>query len=451
VPSWITGQAEGISDMPEPNLQFRAARLRMESPEVPGEPLSRKELADLVNAWIFGHNGRETAIDANYIGKLERGLIRWPNALYREGFQATLSAKEDRALGFRRPRRTSRTIEDVNRQGFLRATAGVSALVVAGSLSDLAIISQLAVPSAVGRAEIDQLRTAARLFGNVDHTYGGSMVREAVNGQLRYAVELLNARCPDDLRGELFAAVGFLGHTAGAMAFDAYAHDDARRMFSLALACAEESGNWHLRAKVLSTMARQAIWRGDPDMGLTLIDVAFVRSERLTSTERAMLFTGRARAHAKLRRIPEALRAVGTADEEFAQASPANDPAWMVYYDTAQHVGDTGHALFDLATLDGRYAGDAASRLAGAVSGHTATYARSRTLSQTKLASLTMVTGDPQEAAQIGGAALDAAGKIHSRRVADEVRELGRWATKHRHIEEVAHLRQRIDLIARPA
>lgn len=437
--------------MPEPNLQFRAARLRRESPEAPNEPLSRKELATLVNAWIFEHHGRETAIDANYIGKLERGLIHWPDALYREGFRAVLSEGQDRALGFRRPRRTSRTLEDVNRQEFLRATAGVSALVVAGSLSDLAVISQPSVPSVVGQAEIDQLRTAARIFGNVDHTYGGGMVREAVGGQLRYAVELLNARCPQHLRNDLFSAVGFLGHTAGAMAFDGYAHDDARRMFSLALACAEESGNWHLRAKVLSTMARQAIWRGDPDMGLTLIDVAFIRRERLTPTERAMLFTGQARANAKLSRIPDAVRAIGMADAEFAHASPTNDPAWMVYYDTAQHVGDTGHALFDLATLDGRYVGEAASRLAGAVSGHGATYARSRTLSQTKLASLTMVAGDPQEAVLIGGSALDGVGKIQSRRLADEVRELGRFATKHRRLDEVAHLRQRIDSIVQPA
>ncbi|ORT46787.1 hypothetical protein KBI5_23320 [Frankia sp. KB5] len=413
--------------------------------------MSRKELAALVNAWIFDRHQRETAIDANYIGKLERGLIRWPDALYREGFRAVLGEGQDRALGFRRPRRTSRTIEDVNRQDFLRATAGVSALVVTGSLSDLAILSQPSVPSTVGQAEIDQLRTAARIFGNVDHTYGGGMVRQAVGGQLRYAVELLSAPCPQHLRDDLFAAVGFLGHTAGAMAFDAYAHEDARRMFSLALSCAEESGNWHLRAKVLSTMARQAIWRGDPDMGLTLIDVGFIRSERLTPTERAMLYTGRARANAKLGRVPESLRAVGMADAEFAHANPTNDPAWMVYYDTAQHVGDTGHALFDLATLDSRYAPEAATRLGGAVKGHSATYARSRALSQIKLASLTMTTGDPHEAALIGGSALDSVGKIQSRRLADEVRELSRFATKHRRVDQVAHLRQRIDTIVQPA
>jgi hypothetical protein len=62
-----------------------------------------------------------------------------------------------------------------------------------------------------------------------------------------------------------------------------------------------------------------------------------------------------------------------------------------------------------------------------------------------------MVAGDPQEAVLIGGSALDGAGKIQSRRLADEVRELGRFATKHQRLDEVAHLRQRIDLIVQPA
>jgi hypothetical protein len=38
------------------------------------------------------------------------------------------------------------------------------------------------------------------------------------------------------------------------------------------------------------------------------------------------------------------LIAVGLADDDFAHASPANDPPFMAYHDAAQHAGDTGHA-----------------------------------------------------------------------------------------------------------
>jgi hypothetical protein len=90
------------------------------------------------------------------------------------------------------------------------------------------------------------------------------------------------------------------------MAFDAYAHEDARKMFALALTCAEEANDWHLWAKVLSSMARQAIWCGDADNGLTLVEYGMVRADRLTLAERAMLRSAQLRAFAKLGRVQEA-------------------------------------------------------------------------------------------------------------------------------------------------
>jgi hypothetical protein len=105
--------------------------------------------------------------------------------------------------------------------------------------------------------------------------------------------------------------------------------------------------------------------------------------------------------------------------------------------------GDTGHALFDLAIV-GRSRDEARDRLATAVAGHTAGYARSRAIAQTKLATLTMVTGDPVEAATVGIEAVDAAGTLRSRRAADDLRELARYANLHAKVGEVVELRQRI-------
>ncbi len=269
------------------------------------------------------------------------------------------------------------------------------------------------VPSVVGQAEIAEVRNAAGEFSGWDALYGSGMVREAVVAQLRYCAELLNAHCSERVRADLFSAVGFLAHVTGFIAFDAYAHDDARRMFRFALYCAEESGDWHLRAKVLSSLARQAIWCGDPDAGLTFTELAMVRADRLTATERAMLHTGRSRALAKLGRVQDAAAAVGAADEEFSHSRPANDPVYIRYYDAAQHAGDTGHALWDVA-VHGHFITEARHRLSMAVIGHGEEFARARAMSQIKLSSLVMVTGDPCEAALIGGQALDKASTIRS-------------------------------------
>lgn len=439
--------------MSEPNSRLREARERTESPQTPGEPLTRAELADLVNAWVYDNTTphRVVELSANYIGKLERGLIEWPQADYRSGLRAVLGVRTDAELGFRRPRRSGATVKNVNRNDFLRVALGIGVGAGLGrgarSLTDIVAQTEpTPVPSVVGEREINGVRTVARIFGTWDHSYGGGLVREAVAAQLQHSAELLNTRCPQRLRSDLSSAVGFLGHTAGFMAFDAYAHDDALRMFRFALTCAEDAGDWHLRAKILSSMARQAIWQGDPDGGLTLVELAMVRADRLTPTERAMLLAARARALAKLARAEDTLTTIGMADEEFSRGEPGEDPVWMRYYDAAQHSGDTGHALFDLA-IGGRFASEASARLAAAVAGHTDTYARSRAISATKLASLMMRTGDPCEAATVGIKALTEVESLKSRRAVDDMRELYRFAAPHNNLTEVAELRQRIGTV----
>jgi hypothetical protein len=89
----------------------------------------------LVNAWVYDHTTPHRVIEmnANYIGQLERGKIRWPqDPLRREGFRAVLGVTTDTDLGFRRPRRIRSTVAEVDRQEFIRAALGVSAAAVPG-------------------------------------------------------------------------------------------------------------------------------------------------------------------------------------------------------------------------------------------------------------------------------------------------------------------------------
>ncbi|MFG2437883.1 hypothetical protein [Streptomyces sp. NPDC048508] len=240
------------------------------------------------------------------------------------------------------------------------------------------------------------------------------------------------------------AAVARLGTVVGASHFDAYAHDDARNAFQVASECSTAAGDWHLRAKIYSCLARQAIWIGDPDTGLTYAETGLVRSERLTATERAMLYTARARAYGKLNDVAGALTSVGQADDAFSQSEPAEDPPWMAYYDHSQHLGDTAHALFDLVMYRGQDPGQAQHRFATAVAGHEDAFKRSRAISRTKLASLLMAKGDPMEAISIGHRALNEVGRLTSRRAADDLKELGRLAARYPELEDALQLRRRI-------
>jgi transcriptional regulator with XRE-family HTH domain len=355
------------------------------------------------------------------------------------------------ALGFvnARARRGVAKLEDVYRKQFIHAVTGlgVGLLLQDGLLAALLHggSEPIPIPRRIGVRDIEQIRTATRVFESWIHTYGGESARGAIMGQLRWSAQLQRATCPAPLRPELFSALGDLAETAGFMAVDAGAHEEARCVFGFALICAEKANDWPLRAEVLSSMAEHAIWTGRPDYGLALAEHALLRADRLTATGQALLHNDRARALAKMRRINEALTAIGTADDHFAHASPANDPPCMAFYDTARHAQLTGLPLCDLAML-GHNPGAATHRLESAAAGHAANNSLSRAICLTKLATLTMATGDPLHAATIGHTALDTA-PLCSRRTAEELRELARHATAHQHINEVAHLRQRINTL----
>ncbi|WP_169812804.1 helix-turn-helix domain-containing protein [Nocardia salmonicida] len=400
------------------------------------DALASWHIGRVIYAWRT-HPMHETTIAqldvANWLDVAQATLSRIetgdaPEALSKLVKWATLLHIPEELLWFRLPRRA--TVDDVDRQGFLRAAAATAASAIASPSSMLRLLDEARatpIPSRVGPVEIAQIRDAATLFARWDAEYGGALVRDVVTTQLRIAEGYLHADCAPADRADLEFAVGTLAHTSAFVAFDACIHSDATEAFELARKCAKDAGAVHLHAKVLSSMARHAIWTGRIYDGVGHIQEALALAPQLTATERAMLCTTEARVRAKLGDIQGVLTAVGNADEHFTNSSPDNDPVWMHYYDHAQHAGDTGHALFDIA-IHGSFVSEARTRLSTAVQGHTDLAARSRTMSSIKLASLVMATGDPDEAKSIGSAALTGANALHSRRAAEDVQELHGYA-----------------------
>jgi hypothetical protein len=158
------------------------ARWRTSSPANPEECLSRQELAELANAWIWEHHNKKLELTANYIGKLEQGVIRWPSAPCREAFRAIFNVPKDSALGFVNARARScravvklNDVDDVKRRKLIETTTfGVSGLVYR-------------------------------------------------------------------LHPELYSAVGDLAHVAAYMAHDADAQEEVRRLYGFALSWAEQA------------------------------------------------------------------------------------------------------------------------------------------------------------------------------------------------------------------
>ncbi|MFC8797146.1 hypothetical protein ACFT2C_05400 [Promicromonospora sp. NPDC057138] len=435
------------------NEHLRRLREAMPSPSGSGLPMTRAELAAAVNQYIWTTTGEECHLDVDTLARYERGQLRWPRAMYRDGLRAVLGVESDADLGFFRTRRGKSTdptrsaasaregtapeglIDHVNRRQFLQTLtiAGMSA-----SMDEFAHeLDRLAPARVVTEADIAQLSSVGDFFTSWAHVHGGHEIGRAVSVEMSRAVDLLKTPCPPRLKSQLLRAVGQLGVATGSLLFDAHQHQLSERILAFATACAEDSKDWNLRAKALSWRARQAVWIGDVDAGMTFAQLGLVRGDRLTATERAMLHTAVARAHGRLGDVQATFRAIGEADEAFAGADPANDVPWMAYYDHAQHSGDTGHALYELA-VHGIHVEEATRRFATAVAEHPDTYIRSRAFSGFKLAALTMHTGDPHQAVQFAEDAVRDAAGVRSQRVRRTALEIASPAARHQKRDDVA-------------
>ncbi|MFI1919442.1 helix-turn-helix transcriptional regulator [Nocardia sp. NPDC020380] len=289
---------------------------------------------------------------------------------------------------------------------------------------------------AVAWSDVEQVKEATRRAATAENLHGGGSANTAASQQLYAFAPLVRGRAAPDTRRALFEAVGNLSGVAAFAAFDIADFATADQHSRFALWCADAAGSWELRASTLADMARMTAYTSGADNALSLIELAQVRSDRLSATTRAMLSALRAQFLAALGRTDETLAEVARSDDYFADSTPGEDPPWMCYYDEAEHLGSTGKALIPVALVRNQME-LAAPRIGQAIRRQSQSYPRSRTFSLTRLATLTMRIGDPKEAAKLGMQAASQAKTLHSQRIRDELQVLSRASIKHLAIPEV--------------
>lgn len=467
-----------------PNRRLAAARKALLSPSGSGRPMSRQELADACNAELATMHktqGRQrwAGMTEKTIGALERGEIRWPNEEYRQALCTVLNADE-RSLGLYIDRATQGHLDDradahhsqfvshdptiaqvdqPQRHGLAAGSRHTDGGEVAPQYFGLAQdvlweppdtetsspILDLSPPrpGSVGWSDVEHLRFITRAYAISENTFGGAYSGQAAAVQLRQSARLIEARADNDVRHALLEVIGNLSAVVGFSAFDIDDFRTAKSCFEFALWCAKEAKSWPLRASALSDLARLEIYLGRPDEALSLIELAQVRSDRISATTRAMLYAIRARLLAAQGRLVEAIGEVACADQHFADRRVEMDPPWMSYYDEAEHQGSTGRALIPAAITE-KNPTLATGRLKAAINLHDKDHPRSRAFSRIRLATLIMQVGDPREAAAVGQHALDEATGVRSTRLNLELGHLGTLAMPHRRIPEVAELRHEI-------
>lgn len=392
------------------NELLRRRRQSVPSPSGSGEPMTRHELAEAVNRHIWSTTGTKSTIDAETIGRYERGQIQWPGGTYRLGLRAVLGAGTDAELGFK-PTRRGRAVASLSPQ-----TAEISSSRPHDRLLDALGPT---TPTSIGWPEVEFIRETTCVIATSENRFGGAVAAEMATAQLRMAVGLLQARAAVDVRRALFQAVGNLAGVVGFSAYDMNNYAVADRCYELALWCSDEARSTSLRASVMADMARKTIDLGRPQDGLAIVDAAKELSGDLTATGQAMLAAWRARLLTKTGQYADARNEVAVSDEWFSKRDVDDDPPWLSYYDEAEHQGSIGRTRLPLAQA-GIDVEDTMKRLDAAVSLREATYVRSLTFCRIRLSTLLVSIGETDQATTVAQEALAESPSVRSSRMREE-------------------------------
>lgn len=389
--------------MPERNELLRAARERVESPSSPGRPLTRKELADLVNKQVYRATAMVTAVDDNHVGKWERGVVRWPAAHYRAALRAVLDVATDIELGFA----PSSTPEDVDRKTFLKTAFGAGAGLAVGRPN----------PSAL--AATDEL--AATVAGPIEHyrrmesTVSSQSLVPAVEAHLRLAREVVR----DNLRTS--TGFGMLSEAAGLAAWLAADRGDAamaRRRYSESVRYAESAGHPLLVSYMTASLGHYAVESGDPRQGLQLLQRAAKHfSSSAPASAHAWLASLQAVAHASLRDAAST-RAALRAAERFAERQRGEPQwPWVFPFTSAKVARYQASALALLGDVN-------ASQTAYASATPALANPKPRALAQVEQASVLCKAGRMDEGCHLALEALELGRRYGSERITASVRDL---------------------------
>lgn len=440
---------------PPPNDLLRHARLRILSPSGSGRPMSRQELADAVNAHLSRADPSEASLDANHIGKLERGEHRWPNGVRRAAFRHVLRVSSDRDLGFYIVRGMSlsqptRTVEptsadaddhrpgrsgtaDLQRRALLRGVAAVATS--AGLLGP-----PVGQRRRLGHSDIERLDAVTAMYRSLDYECGGGLLYAHLNAFAESVAGLVDHDYSDRLRPALLTAIAGARQLAGWTAFDAGHHVDAQRHWLAAERAAVEADDVPLAARIRYCQARQfQHLRHNRDALDTLHLAGASLGDAATPAISAMLQGAEAASRAALGDASGALRALASADGWFACVEPDREPVWMRFYDRGELFAQYGRVYRDLARTDPRRHGETAVQwVTDAIAAFGPQNVRSTVLNEVGLCSAWSLAGQPDQALAVGRVVIERAAQLTSARVSERIRNLSRDLAPHSDRSDVA-------------
>lgn len=322
--SWgIRGAGAKLDPVAECNDKLRAARQAARSPRVPGASMSRQGLAEAVNAWLAEHSGRAGALDQHYIGRLERGVVRYPGRDYRSGLRAVLGVESDVELGFVPPGTVLKLPQTADHPR-----------------PDWILPTNDDAPATTDY--LDEARRTISHLVALDGVHGGAEVAPIALRCFRRAQRILGeGRYIAAIERDLEAVTAEFGELAGWLLFDAERHDEARAVNAEALNLAHIAGDASMEWFILTNQALASVHTGRDREALRISQRMSDRDE-LPGRVRALFDVRAARALAALGDEHEALRMFDRARAAFTDGTTARDPVWSWWFDERELAGHEG-------------------------------------------------------------------------------------------------------------
>lgn len=386
--------------MPRHNELLAAARMRTESSGSPGQPMTRHELAEAVNDHVFRTTGRAGAVDAQHIGRWERGVNQWPAQRHRAALRAILNVATDAELGFHRSRRTS--VDQVDRKTFLKTTLGAGAG---------AVLPPPAAPS--GADLIDILSGTTSYYRRMESAVPSDRLSPAVDAHLKLATGIVHDRLRTSAGYRMLSEIAGL---AAWLAADRGDNATARRSYAAAIDHAERTHHPLLVSYMTASLGHFAVETGDTNPGLTLLQRAAAQLDtHAPDSAHAWLASLLAVAYAATGDRPRTLTALRRADRLTHRQRGEPQWPWVFTFDTAKAATYQATALGRLGDLRG-------ARTAYTTASPALTAAKPRALAQVEHAHVLARTGDIAAGCALAVEALATGRAYGSERITSRIR-----------------------------
>jgi tetratricopeptide (TPR) repeat protein len=224
------------------------------------------------------------------------------------------------------------------------------------SLTDeLASVASAKVTSGLAGGRVDHevlrwIRERTEHLWHLDDLLGGDSCLGLADSDLRLVLGLLRrGRYDEATEHRLYGTAAELARFAGWAAFDADRHGDARSYWRAGLLSAQAAEDPDLHAYLLSNLALQAIYAGDGQTAVDLLETARARIGKESSvTVRAMLDAWQVRAHAELREPRKASHLLNRADDLWDRRVVSEDPPWIYWMTRPSLTAEAGRAFLTL-------------------------------------------------------------------------------------------------------